>query len=51
MVEHFADVAMGKAKLEFGIEHSIGNLNVIEALYASARHGGVPVKVAKGPAA
>ena len=51
MVEHFADVAMGKAKLEFGIEHSIGNLNVIEALYASARHGGVPVKVGKGPAA
>ena len=47
MVEHFADVAQGRARLEFGIDHSIGNLNAIEALYASARAGGVPVKVAR----
>lgn len=46
MIEHFADVAQGRAKLEFGIEQSIGNLSTIEALYESARKGGVPVRVA-----
>ncbi|MEO8359389.1 MAG: Gfo/Idh/MocA family oxidoreductase [Vicinamibacteria bacterium] len=45
MIEHFADVAQGRAKLEFGIEQSVGNLATIEALYESARKGGIPVKV------
>ena len=45
MVEHFADVALGRATLSYGIEHSIGNLKAIEALYQSARSDGRPVPV------
>ncbi len=45
MVEHFADAAQGNATLRYGMEHSIGNLRAIEALYQSARSGGRPVSV------
>jgi xylose dehydrogenase (NAD/NADP) len=45
MVEHFGDVAQGRAALRYGIEHSLGNLAAIEALYESARSSGRPVQV------
>jgi xylose dehydrogenase (NAD/NADP) len=45
MVEHFADVVQRRAGLRYGIEHSIGNLAVIEALYESARSAGRPIPV------
>jgi len=45
MVEHFADVAQGKVALRYGIDHSIGNLRAIEALYESAKSDGRPVSV------
>lgn len=48
MVEHFCDVAQGKAALRYGIDHSIENLRAIEALYESARTGGRPVAVRAG---
>jgi len=45
MVEHFADAAQGRVTLRYGIDDSIGNLRVIEALYESAQAGGRPVPV------
>lgn len=45
MVEHFADAVMGKVAPRYGIADSLGNLAVIDALYASARSGGRPVAV------
>ena len=48
MVEHFAEVAQGKATLRFGIRDSTGNLAAIEALYESARLHGRPVPVRPG---
>jgi predicted dehydrogenase len=45
MVEHFSDVAQGRATLSHGIAQSVGNLAAIEALYLSARDGGRPVPV------
>lgn len=45
MVEYFADAVIGKTPPRYGIKDSLGNLAVIEALYASARAGGRPVTV------
>ncbi len=45
MVEHFADVVLGRESLRYPATEAARNMDVIEALYASARAGGRPVEV------
>jgi len=45
MVEHFADAALGRGRLEFSPEESLGNMRVLDALARAAREG-YPVAVA-----
>jgi predicted dehydrogenase len=46
MVEHFAECAQGGGTLRYSALEAAANMAAIEALYASARKGGVPVSVA-----
>ena len=45
MVEHFADCVRTGQPPRYGPQEAACNMNVIEALYRSARSGGQPVKV------
>ena len=45
MVEHFAECVLSGARPRYPVGDAVLTLQVIEALLASARHGGVPVKV------
>ena len=45
MVEHFADAALGRGRLEFSPEGSLANMQVLDALARAAREG-YPVAVA-----
>jgi xylose dehydrogenase (NAD/NADP) len=45
MVEHFADAALGRGRLEFSPEESLGNMRALDALARAAREG-CPVAVA-----
>jgi xylose dehydrogenase (NAD/NADP) len=45
MVEHFADAALGRVRLEFSPEESLGNMRALDALARAAREG-CPVAVA-----
>jgi D-xylose 1-dehydrogenase (NADP+, D-xylono-1,5-lactone-forming) len=42
MVEHFADCVLNDRPLRYGPEEAAANMRVIEALYRSARRGGLP---------
>ncbi len=45
MVEHFADCVLGGHPLEYTADEAALNMRTIEALYRSARDGGVPVEL------
>ncbi len=45
MVEHFADCVSNGAALRYPASEAAANMRVIEALYRSAREGGIPVDV------
>ena len=45
MVEHFADCVLNGTDPRYSADEAALNMRVIEALYASARHGGQPVAV------
>ena len=45
MVEHFSDCVLQGAEPRYGALEAAANLAVIEALYASARGNGTPVRV------
>jgi len=45
MVEHFSDAALGRVRLEFSPEESLGNMRALDALARAARAGS-PVAVA-----
>jgi predicted dehydrogenase len=48
MVEHFADCALNGTAPRYPVADAAANMRAIEALYASARAGGMPVEVASG---
>ena len=47
MVEHFAEVVLGRERLRYSATEAARNMRAIEALYASARAGGRPVEVSR----
>lgn len=46
MVEHFADCVLNDRELRYSTDEAAAGMRVIEALYESARRGGVAVSVA-----
>jgi predicted dehydrogenase len=46
MVEHFADCALNGTPLRYPASEAAANMQVIDALYRSARAGGTPVEIA-----
>jgi predicted dehydrogenase len=46
MVEHFADCVLNSKPLRYTAHEAAANVAVIEALYRSARNGGIPEALA-----